>query len=144
MPLSGAIAAARERPSSVSAKRPGRSQCRPSGRRTDRFAKRCTTSSDMTSPSKRQSTTRPLSAPRSTAANALVEVEDLTDRRHRGVGRIARRELEERGHLLLPARIDLGARHRLEYVGELLALQVADQQPVLAQEQRIVAPARVP
>jgi len=65
----------RERkPSSVSANSPRMFQCRPSGRRTARLAKRWITSSETVSCSTRPRTTRPLSAPRSTAAEAREAV----------------------------------------------------------------------
>src|SRR5947207_1017815 len=70
MPSSRACAAATPTPWSASVNRCRRFQRIPSGSWTGRFGKRCTTSSETRPPSRRPSTTRPLSAPRSIAVYA--------------------------------------------------------------------------
>ena len=65
-------------------------QCNPSGSSTVVFAKRCASSSSRVEAPTRPTITRPLSAPRSTAANALpvlVKVEDLLELDERLIGR---------------------------------------------------------
>ncbi len=56
-------------------------------------------------------------------------------------GRGAVQCLKERRHLRLPAGVDVGGRHGRLGGGEVLRLQIADEQAVLAQEQRVVVPA---
>src|SRR3954451_14105985 len=124
------------RPGSVSMNRCKRFQRSPSGSRTGRFSNRCTSSSSTRSPCRLPVTTRPLVAPRSTAPY-LGKVEDLLEAHQALVGTLA----EERRHLLLPAIVDVGLRHRALRRLEVLGLDVADEQPVVAQEQRVVAPA---
>src|SRR3954465_208916 len=141
MPRSSVSAAARRSPSSASVNRASRFQRSPSGSRTGRLAKRCTTSTSTRAPSKRPRTTRPLSAPRSIAAKS-VKVEDLGKAHEAGVRPGARRKLEELGHVRLPARVDVGRLHAALRGREVLGLEIADQQAVVAQEQRVVAPAR--
>src|SRR3954447_12668221 len=131
------IEPARRSPASVSVNRCKRFQRSPSGSRTGRFSNRCTSSSPTRSPCRLPVTTRPLVAPRSTAPY-LGKVEDLLEAHQALVGALA----EERRHLLLPAVVDVGRRHRALRRLEVLRLDVADQQPVVAQEQRVVAPAR--
>src|SRR3954454_11177149 len=132
----------------ASVKRCSRFQRSPSGSRTGRFANRWHGSSDITEPSKRPQTTRPLEAPKSIAANctggaaappdppASVKMEDLLEALER------ERLGEERRHLRLPARIDVRGVHGRGRRVEVLRLEVADQQAVPAQEERVVAPAR--
>src|SRR4051812_42543674 len=137
MPFSGACSAAMQRPRSDSANRASRFQRSPSGRRTGRFSNRCTSSSSTRPPCSRPSTTRPLSAPRSTAAYAAVgsgKVEDLLEALELAAGEVLR-------HVGLPARVDVALLHRADGALEALRLEVADEQPVLAQEQRVVGPA---
>src|SRR6185437_6212066 len=120
--------------STASVNRCSRFQRSPSGSRTGRFGKRCSSSSVTRPPSRRPSTTRPLDAPRSIAAYS-VKVEDLLQPVE------GQRSLEERGHLGLPARVDLRRFHRALCRLEVLGLAVADQHAVLAQEERVVGPA---
>src|SRR5215217_3447061 len=84
------LLAAFARPSLTSPTIRNTSQCRPSGSWTGVFGKRCTSSRAIRSPSKCPSTARPLSAPRSTARNAVStairsagHVSKLSDRRPR-------------------------------------------------------------
>ena len=56
-------------------------------------------------------------------------------------GRSPDGQLEELGHLRLPAGVDVGRLHAGDRRLEVLGLEVADQQPVLGEEQRVVAPA---
>src|SRR5262245_37515793 len=51
---------------------------------------------------------------------------------------------EEVRHFRLPACVDLGGVHLRERPVEVVGAQVADQQPVLAQEERVVGPPGVP
>src|SRR3954447_2778746 len=143
MPASREPAAACRSPSSASPNSASRFHRKPSGSRTGRFSNRCTTSSATRSPSNRPRTTRPLSAPRSMAAKS-VKVEDLGQPREAGVGPVAGRQLEELRHLRLPARVDVGLLHPALRGGEVVGLEVAHEQPVVAQEQRVVAPAGLP
>src|SRR3954468_5463471 len=113
-----------------------RFQRSPSGSRTGRFGKRWHSSSDITPSSSCPTTTRPLEAPRSMAAKS-VKVEHLFDAREVELAG------EERGHLGLPAGVHLGALHGCLGRLEVVRLEVADQQPVSAQEQRVVAPIRL-
>src|SRR5829696_354407 len=139
MPFSGARFAASQSPRSDSANKASRFQRRPSGRRTGRFSNRCTSSSSTRPPSSRPSTTRPLSAPRSTAAYAppgLGKVEDLLEALQLAVGEVL-------GHVGLPAGVDLALLHRRHRPLEALRLEVAHEQAVPAQEQRVVRPTRV-
>jgi hypothetical protein len=68
-------------------------------------------------------------------------VEHFGERSHGLVGPGAVQGLEEGCHLLLPAGVDLGGGHAGLGGGEVLGLQIADEQAVLAQEQRVVVPA---
>ncbi|MEY9931952.1 hypothetical protein ABH926_006601 [Catenulispora sp. GP43] len=68
------------------------------------------------------------------------QIEHLIERHHRPIRRTAVDPLEVARHLLLPPGVDLGAGHRGERGAEVLGLQVADQQPVRPQEQRVVPP----
>src|SRR3954463_7611877 len=133
MPSSAPPRAARPSPSSVSVNRASRFQRSPSGSRTGRLAKRCTTSTSTRAPSKRPRTTRPLSAPRSIAAKS-VKVEDLGQPHEAGVRPLPGRKLEELRHLRLPARVDVRLLHRALRGPEVVGLDVADEQPVVAQE----------
>src|SRR6266511_5787537 len=72
------------------------------------------------------------------------QVEDLHQGPHALVGALALQLVEQVSHLGLPALVHRRAVHRRARRGEVLALEVADQQPVLPQEQRVVAPARRP
>ena len=56
-------------------------------------------------------------------------------------GRSPDGQLEELGHLRLPAGVDVGRLHAGDRGLEVLGLEVADQQPVVGEEQRVVAPA---
>src|SRR3954453_13436838 len=118
----------------ASVKRCSRFQRSPSGSRTGRLANRWHGSNVITEPSKRPQTTRPLEAPKSIAANSR-KVEDLFEAIERELLR------EERRHVRLPARIDVRGVHGRGRGLEVLRLEVADQQPVPAQEERVVAPA---
>src|SRR4051812_40908235 len=140
MPASGVSAAARRSPASASPNSASRFHRKPSGSRTGRFSNRGTTSSATRSPSRRPRTTRPLSAPRSMAAKS-VKVEDLRQALQAGVRPLPGRKLEELRHLRLPARVDVGRLHPALRGGEVVGLEVADEQPVVAWEQRVVAPA---
>src|SRR5918999_6618403 len=143
-PLTAARAAARRSPSSDSARRASRFHRTPSGRCTGRFGKRWTTSSDTRSPSSRPMTTRPLSAPRSIAANAFSgKVEHLLEPLEAGVRPLPARQLEERRHLRLPPGVHFPGVHRGEGCLEVIAFQVPHQQPVVPEEERVVAPARL-
>ena len=51
---------------------------------------------------------------------------------------------EELAHLGLPARVHLGLLHRPNRCLEILALQIADHHPGVRDEERVVAPARLP
>src|SRR6516162_8465571 len=97
MPSRSAAVRARARPSSASANSCETFQCRPSGSHTGRLAKRRTTSSTTVVPSTRPVTTRPDSAPRSTAANtrALATIARLRSQPP-AAGRLAK-PLYERG-----------------------------------------------
>src|SRR3954451_21546308 len=69
-----------------------------------------------------------------------IEVEHIVEDVHLVVRTSAG---EERRHLRLPPSVDVGALHRGLCRGEVVGGQVADQQAVLAQEERVVVPARV-
>src|SRR5262245_37296931 len=73
-----------------------------------------------------------------------VQVEDLVDPPEPLVRPGPAEILEVGGHLRLPALVDGGARHPLLRRGEVVGLQVADEEPLAGQEQRVVAPARRP
>src|SRR5918992_1509847 len=143
-PLNSVRAAARRSASSDSANSASRFHRTPSGRCTGRFGKRWTTSSDTRSPSSRPMTTRPLSAPRSIAANAFSgKVEHLLEPLETSVRPLPARQLEERRHLRLPPGVHVPGVHRGEGCLEVIAFQVPHQQPVVPEEQRVVAPARL-
>src|SRR5262245_48599112 len=134
MPDSGPRSAAAPRPSSAPAKSSGRLQWRPSGRRTGRLGKRCTSSSAIRSPTRRAATTLPLDAPRSIAAwtGGSLKVEHLREPSQAGVRALARGELEERRHLGLPASVDARLVHPPQGRGEVVGLEVADEGAVVA------------
>src|ERR1043165_8728923 len=69
------------------------------------------------------------------------KVEDLGERAHRGVGGLPVQRLEELAHFGLPTRLHPGGVHRGTRLVEVLGLQVADEQSVLAQEERVIVPA---
>src|SRR6478736_9213191 len=73
-----------------------------------------------------------------------VQVEDLVDPPEALVRAGPVEILKVRGHLRLPALVDGGARHRLLRRVEVAGLQVADEEALAGQEQRVVAPARRP
>src|SRR5262245_42278519 len=145
MPDSGPRSAAAPRPSSAPAKSSGRLQWRPSGRRTGRFGKRCTSSSSTRSPTRRPAITRPLDAPRSMAAwtGGSLKVEHLAEPAQSGVRPIAGGEVEERRHLRLPSGVDACLVHAPQGGREVVRLEVADKGAVVGEEERVVAPARV-
>jgi hypothetical protein len=68
-------------------------------------------------------------------------VEHLGEGFHRLVGAVTVEGLEQRAHLRLPAGVDLGGLHAGPGGGEVLGLQVADEQAVVTQEERVVVPA---
>src|SRR5215211_8568994 len=74
------------------------------------------------------------------AAELVLEVEDLLEQDQPLVGG-ALQAREERGHLGLPAGVDLGAGHGGQRRLQVVGLDVADQEPVVVQEQAVVAPA---
>src|SRR5829696_4296757 len=79
---------------------------------------------------------RDLIAPMSVTTNTFqsVQVEDLGERPHPRVGGAAVQVFEEGRHLRLPAGVDVRLVHRAEGGLEVVCLQIADQQAVLAQE----------
>ena len=136
-----AARAARSPSSDLGEQRERRSSAGRRAARTGRLGKRWTTSSSTRPSSKRAD---------DDAAALRAEVGRGEARRVRQGGRPPRgararvrraRGIEERRHLGLPARVDLGRVHRALRGLEVVGLDVADQQPVLAQEQRVVAPA---
>src|SRR4051794_30321802 len=135
MPASSALSAAFAKPVSASPNSASRFQRSPSGSCTGRLAKRWTSSSSTRPSASRPSTTRPLSAPRSTAAYSR-KMEDLLEALQLTFGEVLR-------HVRLPAGVDVARVHRRHRALEALGLEVADEQPVLAQEQRVVRPARL-
>jgi hypothetical protein len=62
----------------------------------------------------------------------LGGVKDLLEALEPGIGTGALGELEELGHVRLPAGIDGGLLHRSLRRFEVLGLEIADQRPVLA------------
>jgi hypothetical protein len=70
-------------------------------------------------------------------------VEDLLEEQEPLVGSPPGQPGEERGHLRLPPGVDLGGGHAGLRRGEVVRLDVADEQAVVAQEERVVAPAGV-
>src|SRR5688500_7840923 len=75
------------------------------------------------------------------AGELVLQVEDLLQLQEAGVGSCVSEVLEEVGHLGLPASVNLGGRHACECVGQGRRLEVADEQSVVAQEERVVVPA---
>src|SRR6516165_220262 len=73
----------------------------------------------------------------------LVQVEDLGDPAEALIGPQPAEISEIRLHLRLPAGVDAGLRHPLLRCREVVGLQVPDEQPVVGEEQRVVAPARL-
>lgn len=69
------------------------------------------------------------------------QMEDLRQRPHGGVRRLSVELLEELRHLRLPASVDLGGLHGGAGPVEVRCLQIADEQPVLAEEEGVVVPA---
>src|SRR5919112_4614039 len=74
------------------------------------------------------------------ASELVLELEDLLEQDEPLVGGTLQPG-EERGHLGLPADVDLGAGHGVERCLQVIGLDVADQEPVVVQEQAVVAPA---
>ena len=71
----------------------------------------------------------------------LVQVEDLFQLHHHLVWASARWDLEERRHELLPAPVGLLLGHSVERGLEaLIGLEVAEEEPILPHEQRVVVP----
>ncbi len=71
-------------------------------------------------------------------------MENLFQRAHLLVGVASGGIFEELPHLRLPPRVHLFARHAVQRSLEVRRLHVADEHPVVAQEQRVVAPAGAP
>src|SRR5688572_27537219 len=78
-----------------------------------------------------------------TGLQLLVQIEYLVEHLHAKVGPAVGQPDEEIRHLGLPPGVDLGGVHRGLCGREVLGMQVPDEKPVLAQEQRIVAPTGV-
>src|SRR5262245_31883667 len=72
-----------------------------------------------------------------------IEVEDLLEPLEHAIRGTSARVLEEGRHLALPARVHVAARHLGKRALEALGLEVAEQQTVGAQEERVVVPAAV-
>src|SRR5712692_1935940 len=70
-----------------------------------------------------------------------VEVEDLVELQQPLVRPSPLEPLEEVAHLRLPAGVHLGLLYRLARRLEVVALEVADQDPGVGEEERVVAPA---
>src|SRR5262245_48895207 len=70
-----------------------------------------------------------------------VEVEDLGDPAEALVGPLVPEVGEERRHLRLPAAVDVGLRDPLKRRLVVVGLQVADEQPVVGEEDGVVRPA---
>src|SRR5689334_22673309 len=73
-----------------------------------------------------------------------IEVEDLREGPHLVVRMDPLGDLEESGHLLLPALVDLPGGHPRTCLFKIRRLHVADEQPVITQKERIIVPARFP
>ena len=73
----------------------------------------------------------------------VVEVEDLVEHEEALVRTSAVEAGEESGHRLLPACIHVGGGHPLLGLGEIVSLDVADEQAVVASEQRVALPPRL-
>src|SRR5215469_3431280 len=71
-----------------------------------------------------------------------LKVEDFFQRAHRAIGENAVGLNEEIPHLALPALVYFFLRHARPCLLEVLSLQVSDQQAVVPQKQRVVAPSR--
>src|SRR5918999_1446698 len=124
------------KPPRTSSNRPSGFQRNPSGSPTGPFANRWAISRLTASASNRPRTTRPLSAPRSTAAKS-VKVEHLFEAIEPGDGP----RVEQPGHLRLPACIHVRLLHRLKGCVEVLTLEVADEEAVVTEKERVVPPA---
>src|ERR671910_159250 len=72
----------------------------------------------------------------------VLEMEDLLEQDQALVRAAALQADEERGHLGLPAGVDVGPGHGVERSLQVIGLDVADQEAVAAQEQAVVPPAR--
>lgn len=72
-----------------------------------------------------------------------IQVEDFLQPLAGGIGSAAGWELEERSHLRLPASINLGLLHCALSRGEIVAFDVAEEQPVRTQKQGVVTPTAV-
>src|SRR5436305_1277015 len=72
------------------------------------------------------------------------KVEDLLEQPEALVGPLTVEAFEERRHLALPARVDVGLLHRAAGRVEVVALAHADHEAGRRDEERVVAPARLP
>src|SRR5919112_4755407 len=78
-----------------------------------------------------------------TGLQLLIQIEYLVEYPHPEVGPAVGEPDEELGHLGLPPGVDRGGVHRGLGGREILGVQVPDEKPVVAQEQRIVVPTGV-
>src|SRR5688572_28407034 len=81
---------------------------------------------------------------RKRAKAASGKVEDLLEALQSGVRALVSGKLEERSHLGLPAGVHLALFHCLNRRLEVVAVQISDQQAVVAEKERVVAPACLP
>src|SRR5579862_1350106 len=71
----------------------------------------------------------------------LLQVEDLRERSHAGIRSSASERFEKGSHLRLPASIDRMLLHRGAGTLEVRGFQIADEQTIRAQEERVIVPA---
>src|SRR5205814_9750933 len=79
---------------------------------------------------------------RATALLISFEMENFFERHHRLIGMPAADVLEEGRHLRLPLGVDFLLRHARERLLEVGCFEVADEQAVVTEEERVIVPAR--